>query len=100
MYSPMAREKTLPRKEAPSFPVRTFRLTGDADRALQRLSQDASGFLGRKVSNSAIVRALIRQAFQQEPATALFLLVEEEMKSGVLRGRKKRGRNLRNGGGG
>jgi hypothetical protein len=86
----MAREKIPPRKEEPSFPIRSFRLTGDADRALQRLSQDASDFLGRKVSNSAIVRALIRQAAEQGPpvADALFLEVEKELKSGVLRGRK------------
>ena len=88
LYGP---RKNPSRKEEPSFPVRTFRLTGDADRALQQLSQDASDFLGRKVSHSAIVRALIRQASQQGPAAAdaLFLLVEKELKSGVLRRRKR-----------
>jgi hemolysin activation/secretion protein len=87
----MAHAKIPPREEEPSFPIRTLRLTGDADRALRRLSQDASNFLGRKVSNSAIVRALVRQASRQGPAAAdaLFLLVEQELKSGVLRGRKK-----------
>jgi hemolysin activation/secretion protein len=87
----MARTKIPPRKEAPSFPIRTFRLSGDANRALQRLSQEASAFLGREVSDSAIVRALIRYVSQQGPAAAdaLFLLVEKELKSGVMWNRKK-----------
>lgn len=66
-------------------------LTPDVVTTLQRLSQNASDFLGRRVSSSAIVRALVRQVDQQGPpaADALFLVVEKEMKDGRLWGKKK-----------
>jgi hypothetical protein len=71
--------------------VHTVSLTPDVVEVLQRLSRDASDFLGRTVSSSAIVRALVRQIDQQGPpaSDALFLLVEKEMKGGRLWGKKK-----------
>jgi hypothetical protein len=87
----MIHTKPLSGKQNPNFPSRTFRLSRDADLALQRLSHDASDFAGRTVSDSAIVRALIRHADHQGPAWSdvLFLLVEKELKSGVMWGKKK-----------
>ena len=54
--------------------VHTFTLTEDVVGRLQQLSSDATDFLGRAVSVSAIVRALVRQVDQQGPpaADALF----------------------------
>jgi hypothetical protein len=71
--------------------VHTFTLTEDVADMLRRLSSDATDFLGRTVSISAIVRALVRQIDQQGPpaADALFLLVEKEMKGGRVWGKQK-----------
>ena len=61
---------------------------------LQRLSRDASDFVGWPISNSAIVRTLVRQVDQQAdqhgaPAVeTLFLLVDKELKSGVKWGKQ------------
>lgn len=77
--------------ENPALTVHTVTLTADVVEILQRLSQEATDFLGRKVSSSAIVRALVRQIDHQGPpaADALFLLVEKEMKGGRIWGKKK-----------
>jgi hypothetical protein len=83
-----ARKRTLP---VEPLKVCTVKLTPETEQMLQRLSQDASDFLGWTVSNSAIVRALIRQVSRQGPpaADALFLEVEEEIQSGRVWGKKK-----------
>jgi FixJ family two-component response regulator len=87
----MARLKLVPKKEQPKLAVHAVTLTPDVVEAIQQLSQDASDFLGRKVSGSAILRALVRQVVKQGPpaADALFLEVEKELKAGVRWGKKK-----------
>ena len=87
----MARAKKPPIPEKPEFSVHTVTLTPDVVEALHRLSRDASDFLGRSISSSAIVRALVRQVIQQGPpaADALFMQVEKELKEGVTWGKKK-----------
>ena len=87
----MARvKKSIPREEL-QLTVQTVTLTPDVIETLRRLSQEASDFIGRKVSSSAIVRALVRQIDQQGPpaADALFIEVEKEMKAGRIWGKKK-----------
>jgi hypothetical protein len=84
----------IPKPSTPKksvFAVHTVTLTPDVVEILQRLSQEATDFLGRAVSSSAIVRALVRQIDQQGPPAqeALFILVEKEMKDGRLWGKKK-----------
>lgn len=71
--------------------VHTFTLTDDVAEMLRQLSSDATDFLGRTVSISAIVRALVRQVDQHGPPAAdeLFLLVEKEMQGGRIWGKKK-----------
>ena len=92
---PMTRMKkpTLPppSPENPQLAVHTVTLTADVVEILQRLSQEATDFLGRKVSSSAIVRALVRQIDHQGPPAqeALFILVEKEMQGGRIWGKKK-----------
>ena len=88
----MARTKKLPPKEKPELSIYTFSLDPKAAESLKQLSQDATDFLGRTVSGSALIRALIRQVVQQGPpaADALFIEVEKEMNAGVLWGSKKK----------
>lgn len=87
----MAHVKKPPLQESPPLAVHAFTLTPDVIETLQRLSRDATDFLGRTVSSSAIVRALVRQIDQHGPpaSDALFLLVEKEMKGGRRWGKKK-----------
>jgi hypothetical protein len=73
--------------------IRTHALTHNTHRVLEQLSQDATDTLGWTVSNSALVRALIRYASQQPPewkSAALFPLIEQEIDAGVLWGSKKK----------
>jgi len=86
----MPREKTKQEKER--FAIRSLALAPDTDEVLARLSQDATDYTGRKVSGSAVVRALLRYADAQgyEWGIAnLCPLIENEMSGGVLWGKKK-----------
>jgi uncharacterized protein (DUF736 family) len=87
----MPRTKKPTTQEKPQFSIHTVALTAGEVGALWQLRQDASDFLGRSISSSAIVRALIRQIAKQGPseADALFIEVEKELKAGV-RWRKKK----------
>jgi hypothetical protein len=86
----MARAKKPSIYDRPEFSTHSFSLTPDVLDALRRLSSEASDFLGWPVSNSAIVRALVRQVDQHgsPAAEALFLQVEKELKSGVKWGKQ------------
>ena len=87
----MERAKKPPIFERPEFSIHTVSLSEDAVETLVRLSRDATDFLGRSVSMSAIVRALVRQVDQHGPPTAdaLFRLVEKELQDGVRWGKQK-----------
>jgi hypothetical protein len=86
----MARIRSAPKKAKLEFTIHSLSLTRDVEDILQRLSSDASDYIGRAVSGSAIVRALLRQVDQQGPpgADALFVEVEKELKSGVMWGKE------------
>jgi hypothetical protein len=88
----MARAKPIPHKK--SLFIRTHTLTEENERTLQRLSQEASDVIGWTVSNSAVVRALLRYVTQQPSAwvfTTLVPLIEQEMQTGIVWGSKKTG---------
>jgi hypothetical protein len=87
----MARAKKLTRQEKPHFSIHTISLSVDEVVVLQRLSREASDFLGRSISSSAVVRALIRQVEKHGPSAAddLFFEVERELKAGFLWGKRK-----------
>ena len=87
----MARTKNSPTQEKPQFSIHTVSLTTEETRALRNLSQDASDFLGRSISRSALIRALIRQVVKPGPlaADALFIEVERELKAGVRWGKQE-----------
>lgn len=78
-------------KKSAQFSIHSVTLSTDEIATLNRLSRDASDFLGRSISSSAIVRALIRQIEKHGPPAAddLFFEVERELKGGVLWGKKK-----------
>jgi hypothetical protein len=86
----MAHLKLAPQKPPPA--VLTHSLSEEHEKTLQQLSQQTSDTIGRTVSKSAIVRALLRYATQQPPAwvsTILIPLIEQEMGAGVVWGVKK-----------
>jgi FixJ family two-component response regulator len=90
----MARTKKAVRQEQSGLSIHSVTLAPDVVETLRRLSRDASDFLGWPVSGSAIIRALVRQVDQQAdqhgPAAveALFLQIEQELKSGVRWGKQ------------
>lgn len=88
----MARMKKPPLQEKSQFSIHTISLTSDEVEMLEHLTRDASDFLGRSISSSAIIRALIREVIKQGPsaADALFIEVEKELKSGVMWGSKQK----------
>ena len=84
----MARTKKTPKKQKPA--MHSVSLTPDVVEILWDLSRDAADVLGRAISKSAILRALVRQVRKQGPAAreALFLEIERELNVGVTWGRK------------
>jgi DNA-binding NarL/FixJ family response regulator len=70
--------------------IRSFNLSPDTEETLHLLSSGASDYIGRSISESAIVRALLRQIAGQGPsaADALFILIEQELNEGVRWGKK------------
>ena len=88
----MARKNAPPLREQPTSSIHSVILADEEVLLLQRLSQEASDFLGRTISSSAVIRALIRQIEKQGPsaADALFFEIERELKAGKLWGRKRK----------
>jgi hypothetical protein len=83
--------RTLPPKKE-TLLVRSHTLTPSTKVTLSRLRNDANDTIGRAVSDSTIVRALLRYADAQGVAWArehLFPLIGQEMTSGILWGKKK-----------
>ena len=79
-------------KPKPEILIRSLTLTTATQETLERLSQNATDYIGRKVSSSAIARALLRHAEQQSASWAtsdLFPLIETELASGMVWGKKK-----------
>jgi FixJ family two-component response regulator len=87
----MARTKKLAIQKRPQFTIHSVTFTPDVVEGLKQLSQGASDFLGRSISHSAVIHALIRHVAKQGTADidALFLEIERELKSGVLWGKQK-----------
>jgi hypothetical protein len=88
----MARIKAPPPYEQPTSSLHSVTLADEEALLLKRLSQDASDFLGRTISSSAVIRALLRQIRKQGPpaADALFFEIERELQGGKLWGRKRK----------
>jgi hypothetical protein len=88
----MARPKKTPSKEKPALYVHTMTLTMADKKILQQLGAEATDYIGRTVSGSAIIRVLLRYAKEQkEPwvVTQLCPLIEQELNAGVMWGKKK-----------
>lgn len=72
--------------------IRSLSVTTTDARTLDRIAQDASDYIGWTVSGSAIVRALLRYADQQDGEWfkgQLFSLIEQEIQHGTVWGKKK-----------
>ena len=82
----MARVKKSVTRERPQLSAHSVTLTPDVVEGLEQLSQGAADFLGRSISSSAVIRALVRQVAKQGPGAidALFLEIERELKDGVM----------------
>jgi hypothetical protein len=87
----MAQTKKPMTEERPPLSIHSVTLSSGESAILQRLSRDATDFIGRSISGSAVIRALLRQIDKQGPgeADALFIEVERELKTGVLWGKRK-----------
>ena len=86
----MAIHKSQPKKE-PVF-IHSHSLTAAVERALRRMSQEATDSIGREVSSSAIFRALVLYTDRQPPTwlrEQLLPLVEEEITGGIVWGKRK-----------
>jgi hypothetical protein len=84
----MARAKKTPPRQP--LHIHSITLTSPDAETLQQLSQDASDFIGYRISASAIARALVRHAGQQGEAWAreqIFPFVEQELNAGVRWGK-------------
>jgi hypothetical protein len=87
----MARAKTKPPKKQP-LTIHSLSLTKADETILERISTDATDYAGRKVSGSAIIRALLRNADKQGYQWILANicpLIDAEILSGVMWGKKK-----------
>ncbi len=72
--------------------IRSLSVTLADARTLDRIAQEASDYIGWTVSGSAIMRALLRYADQQDVGWfkgQLFPFIEEEIKNGKVWGKKK-----------
>ena len=88
---PPPHEKPQPAPSSGGFSIHSVTLSAEESAILQRLSQEASDFLGRSISSSAVIRALLRQVEKQGPSAAddLCFEVERELKAGVMWGKQK-----------
>lgn len=78
-------------KPKPPFLIRSYAIAPDTEQTLENLKQDATDAIGRPISSSALLRALVRFLAQQLPAWTdkqLHPLIEEEIKQGRLWGTK------------
>jgi hypothetical protein len=86
----MATQKPTSLKEP--ITIRSYTLTPPTVARLQQMRRDATDYIGRGVSNSAVVRALILHASQQSPTWVreiVFPLIEEEIRAGRRWGKQR-----------
>jgi DNA-binding NarL/FixJ family response regulator len=86
----MAKVKPQGKKE--TFSISSLSLTSEDEKTLDVLRQEATDYLGRTVSRSAIVRALLRVAAKhgyQWVIAEVYPFVEAEISSSIVWGKKK-----------
>ena len=78
-------------KKPPALILHSFFLSADNQETLQLFRQEATDHVGRAISKSAIVRALLRHAARQgAPLVKLLVpLIDEELNAGVMWGTKQ-----------
>ena len=83
--------RKLPTKKEP-FRISSFALTSSTETTLTRISHDATDVIGRRVSDSAVVRAMLRYVERQPLSWVreqIYPHIEKEIEAGTLWGRKK-----------
>lgn len=86
----MARLK--PQTKKPALYRQLVVLSTETREQLERLSQECSDVVGTTISQSAVLRGLVRASRHQQDVGALVVAVEEELHAGVLWGsRPKKG---------
>lgn len=81
------------KKKKPQFEIRSLTLTSQQMKELEQIGFDASDMLGWKVSQSAVMRALLAYAQQQGPKwirETLHPLIERELEKGVVWGHRRK----------
>ena len=88
----MLHVKKPTREETSDFSTHSVTLTPIEMDALQQVSQDITDSLGRSISVSAVVRALIRQLAKRGSwaTDTLLLEIEEERQTDVMWTKKKK----------
>jgi hypothetical protein len=87
----MARTKGKVKRREP-LRIHSLVLTSETEEMLRRLRQDTTDYTARKVSGSAVLRALLRFANAQGydwTLASLCPLIEAEILSGIQWGKKK-----------
>jgi hypothetical protein len=79
-----ARPRKISAADQPPLVYSTISLTPATKAVLEQLLVQASGRVGRKVSASAVVRALLRYTEQRGLATQVLSLIETEIDTGEV----------------
>jgi Arc/MetJ-type ribon-helix-helix transcriptional regulator len=79
-----AQPRKVARADQPPLVIRSIALSPAADATLDRLVFKAAEKTGRKASASAVVRALLRCAEQQDLAARIVNLIETELNTGEV----------------
>jgi hypothetical protein len=83
-----------PAEEAPPLVFRSVALTPAAQATLEQLIAQTSASIGRKASASAVVRALLQWAHQEDLGAELVGLIKAELQTGeVVWGKARRRRS-------
>jgi hypothetical protein len=88
----MPRKKPQPKK--PAFYKRLIMLSEDTRKQLEVLAQECSDRIGTTISQSAVLRGLVRASRQQDVG-ALVEAVEAELAAGTLWGSRPKKRGTR-----
>lgn len=82
-------QKSIHKKQP--YSIRSYAIAEENEHTLQQLKQEATDAIGRPISSSALLRALLHYLSQQSPswtAEQLHPLIEKEIEAGRVWGTK------------
>jgi Arc/MetJ-type ribon-helix-helix transcriptional regulator len=90
---PSNKPKSSPNAWKKNENLTSIALTPDTNAAIERLRQDTQDRLGRRISTSAVIRALLRYASQQKDiASVVDSLISKELAAGIRWGKPRQKR--------